>query len=198
MIEGGSHQSWRTREAFSAKAGMFAIAADGSYFTTDNARANSAYDTLNGSLRLGFQPSKSFSAQFLATFLSSSAGTPNDRFTNDPNDLFKTDRQLYALTFNGQPTDWWDAKLTLSHGHERNVFNQPEPNPPFFSGDYFSLIRSDRDQADLQNTSPSATGTKSWSVVFTTSVQPTSRPLRFWPADGLPRRAHQSRGFRPA
>lgn len=152
MIEGGSHQSWRTREAFSAKAGMFAIAADGSFFTTDNARANSAYDTLNGSLRLGFQPSKSFSAQFLATFLSSTAGTPNDRFTNDPNDLFKTDRQLYALTFNGQPTDWWDAKLTLSHGHERNFFNQPEPNPPFFSGDYFSLIRSDRDQADLQNT----------------------------------------------
>ena len=152
MVEGGSHQSWRTRESFSAKSGMFSVAADGSYFTTDNARLNSAYDALNGSVRLGFKPSDRFSAQFMADYLSSTAGTPNDRFTNDPNDYFKTDRQLYALTFNAQPVSWWDAKLTLSHGHERNYFNSPLPNPPFSFGDYLNLVRSDRDQVDFQNT----------------------------------------------
>ena len=160
MLEGGSHQSWRTRESFSVKSGMFSVAADGSYLTTDNARSNSAYDALNGSLRAGFKPSDTFSVQFLATYLSSAAGTPNDRFTSDPNDSFKTDRQLYALTFAARPVEWWDAKLTVSYGHERNFFNEPPPNPPYFGGVYQNLTRSDRGQVDLQNTLTLAEGHK--------------------------------------
>ncbi len=152
MVEGGSYQSWRTSDSFSLKQGEFSLAADGGYFTTDNSRLNSAFDALNGSLRLGFKPSETFSAQFLANYLSSTAGTPNDRFTDDPNDYFKTDSQLYALTFNAQPVSWWESKLTFSHGHERNFFNQPLPNPPFSFGDYLNLVRSDRDQIDFQNT----------------------------------------------
>lgn len=158
MVEGGSFQSWRTRESFSVKSGMFSAAADGSYFTTDNSRSNSAYDALNGSVRLGLQPAEQFSASFLANFLSSRAGVPNDRFTDDPNDRFQTDSQLYALTLAGRPIDWWDVKLTLSHGRERNRFNQPPPNPPFFGGDYANEVRSDRNQADLQNTFTLADG----------------------------------------
>jgi vitamin B12 transporter len=56
-----------------------------------------------------------------------------------------------GLTLEADPFDWWNSKLTLSHSHERGVFDEPAPNPPFFFGDYSSSTIAERNRVDFQN-----------------------------------------------
>lgn len=152
LLEGGSYQSLRTRESFAARYGKLSLAVSGSYFTTENARPNSDYRLWSLSARAGYEFSEQFKVSLLTTYSKSDAGAPNDRLTNDPNDFIKNESKLFALTFEAQPTPWWNSKLTLAHAHERGFFSNLEPNPPFFFGDYTALTLSDRNQVDFQNT----------------------------------------------
>src|SRR5207244_5537187 len=88
------------------------------------------------------------------------ARSPNDKLTNDPNDFLHHQNTLVPLTLDGQPTEWWTAKLTLSYAHERGFFSGLEPNPPGFFGDFTELTVTDRDQADFQNIFTIAEGHK--------------------------------------
>ncbi len=150
-VEYGSNNGLLTRGSFAAGPGKFSLSAEGSYASGDNERPNSDFSTLNFSGRAGCEFTEQLSASLLATYLKSDAGSPNDRFTDDPNDFLKNENTLVALTFEAAPVAWWNAKLTLSHAHERGVFYQPAPNPPFFLGDYRSQAVADRDQVDFQN-----------------------------------------------
>ncbi|HEY6170536.1 MAG TPA: TonB-dependent receptor, partial [Verrucomicrobiae bacterium] len=152
--EYGSHNSLLTRGSVAATEGKFSFSAEGGYASGDNERINSDYANRNFSGRATFRTSDAFSASFLANYLRSDAGSPNDRFTDDPNDRLRNENRLLALTLDGRPLDWWDAKLTLSHAREHAFFNQPEPNPPFPPsgfGNYTSDLVARREQADFQN-----------------------------------------------
>jgi vitamin B12 transporter len=151
LLEIGENDSLRTRESFAATHEKFSISAETSYFTTDNERINSDFFAWNASARASYDALERLRVSVLGTYLQSKAGSPNDRFTNDPNDFLKNENSLVALTLDGEPTEWWTAKLTFSHAHERNFFSGLEPNPPFFFGDFTELTVSDRDQIDFQN-----------------------------------------------
>lgn len=151
LVEGGENDSFRTRESFAATYDKLSFSAVGSYFTTDNERINSDVFTWNTSGRASYRLLDRLSASVLAIYLKSDAGSPNDKFTNDPNDFTRNENTLVALTLDGEPAEWWNAKLTLSHAHERLFFSGLEPNPPFFFGDFTELTVTDRDQVDSQN-----------------------------------------------
>lgn len=150
-VEGGSDDSLRAGGAFAGNFGKFYLAAETSYFTTDNERPNSFDHVWNLTGRASYQFLDRLTASLLATHLDSKAGTPNDRFTNDPNDYLDNDNTLVALTFDGEPTEWWHAKLALSYAHERGYFSGLEPNPPGFYGDFTELTVTERQQVDFQN-----------------------------------------------
>lgn len=150
-VEGGTYESLRSRAQFAAPAGPLALAAEGSYLTTANDRINSDLDAWNGSGRVTWDALERLRVSFLGTYLQSEAGSPNDKFTNDPNDYLRNENTLVALTLTADPTDWWNVKLTVSHAHERAYFSGREPNPPFFFGDFTELTVTDRDQIDFQN-----------------------------------------------
>lgn len=151
LVEGGSNDSFRTRESFSGSLGKFSLSGEGSFFTTGNDRVNSASQAWNASGRASVQIWENLDLSLLGTYLKSRAGVPNDQFTNDPNDLLKNENKLVALTLQSTPVEGWNAKLVLSHDHERIYFSQPPPNPPFFFGNYNSITKTDRDQIDQQN-----------------------------------------------
>jgi vitamin B12 transporter len=159
-VEGGSDDSLRAAGSFAGSFDKLYLSAESSYFTTDNERDN-AYDRAwNASGHATYQLLDRLTANLLATYLESKAGSPNDKFTNDPNDFLHNENTLVALTLDGQPTEWWAAKLTLSYAHERGFFSGLEPNPPGFFGDFTELTVTDRDQADFQNIFTIAEGHK--------------------------------------
>jgi vitamin B12 transporter len=127
------------------------MSAEASWFETDNERPNSRYEVLGGSFGATWQALEHLDFGLSGSARSSEAGTPNDRFTNDPNDLTSTDATLLTLFAHAVPAAWWDVRLSLSTGHERSRFDGPEPNPPYFSGDLETETVSDSMQADLQN-----------------------------------------------
>lgn len=151
LVEGGSDDDFRTRESFAGKFDKLCLSAETSYFSTDNERINSEFRDWNSSGRATYQLLDHFSVSLLGTYEKSHAGSPNDRFTNDSNDFYNIENSLFALTLDGGLTEWWDAKVTLSHDHERGFFSGLEPNPPFFLGDFIELTVVDRDQVDFQN-----------------------------------------------
>lgn len=151
LVEGGSDSGFRTRESFAGKFDKLSLSAETSYFSTDNERINSEFHDWNNSGRATYQLLDRLSVSLLGTYEKSHAGTPNDRFTNDPNDFFNTENSLIALTLNGEPAEWWSAKVIFSHDHERGFFSGLAPNPPFFLGDFTELTVVDRDQVDFQN-----------------------------------------------
>ncbi len=151
QTEYGSFNSLLTRGTFSASEGKFSVSADGSFHSTDNDRINSDYQGINFSGDMSYKFSDRFKASLLTTYLKSSDGTPNDIYTDDPNDSLKNENFLVGLTLEADPFDWWNSKLTLSHSHERGVFDEPVPNPPFDFAAYSSATIAARNRVDFQN-----------------------------------------------
>jgi vitamin B12 transporter len=151
LVEGGSFASFRTRESVAAQLGKFSVAAAGSYFSTENERINSAARVWNLNGNAGVQLLERLSANVFATYLNSHSGSPNDIYINDPNDYLDNQNTLVGGTLNAQPTEWWDAKLTLSYAYERAYFSGLEPNPPYNFGDFTELTITETTQVDFQN-----------------------------------------------
>ena len=155
-VEVGSHDSLHPHGAFTLPAplgnlGTLPLAGDGGYLTTDTARLNSRLWVWNGSGRVTWDLNDRFTATVLGTYLQSLAGSPGDRFTNDPNDTLHNETSLVSVILDGRPVEWWDAKLTLSHARERGFFNSPtNPADPFIS-EFSERTVADRDQVDFQN-----------------------------------------------
>ncbi len=148
--EYGSFNTSITRGGFSASKGKFSVGGDGSYARSDNDRLNSDYQQfhLDGHARYDF--CDRFSATLLATYFHNNDGSPGDIFTDDPTARLKTENALVGLTLNADPTDWWNAKLKLSHSNERGDFDQPANAENFFT-DYYSQTDAQRNQVDFQN-----------------------------------------------
>ena len=151
QTEYGSFNSLLTRGSFAASEGRLSFSADGSFHSTDNDRINSAYQGINFSGHIGYRFNDWLKASLLATYLKSKDGSPNDIFTDDPNDSLKNENYLVGLTLEADPFDWWNSKVTASHSHERGIFDEPAPNPPFFFGDYSSRTIAERNRVDFQN-----------------------------------------------
>ena len=151
QTEYGSFNSLLTRGTFAAGEDKLSFSADGSFHSTDNDRINSAYQGINFSGHLSYDFSDRFKASLLTTYLKSSDGSPNDIFTDDPNDSLKNENYLVGLTLEADPVDWWNSKLTVSHSHERGLFDEPAPNPPYFFSDYSSRTIAERNRVDFQN-----------------------------------------------
>jgi vitamin B12 transporter len=161
-VEAGSHNGFRAREDFATQLDRLWLAAETSYFSTDNQRPNSVNRVWNVSGRATVPFSGQFSASVLATYTRAHAGSPGDsRLTGsagfDPNDFLDNENTLVALTLDARPTGWWNAKLTLSHAHERAFFSGLQPNPTGFPPpwdnlpDFTELTIVTRQQADFQN-----------------------------------------------
>ena len=162
MVEGGSFDSFRTRESFSMTAGQLSLAASGSYFTTENERPNSAEDVWNASARASYQFLEHLSASLLTTYSQTHAGAPGDRNLTgasgfDRNDFLNNEGTLVALTVIAQPVESWDITLKLAHDYQRILFNEPQPNPTPFPAPwdnlpaYMEATQTTRQQLDLQN-----------------------------------------------
>lgn len=159
-VAGGNNDSLRASGSFAGSFDKLYLAAETSYFSTDNERDNSFDRAWNASGHATYQLLNRLTASVLATYLESKAGSPNDNFTNDPNDFLHNENSLVALTLDGAPTEWWTAKLTLSYAHERGFFSGLATNPPSGFGDFTELTVTDRDQADFQNIFTLAAGHK--------------------------------------
>ncbi|HTX21483.1 MAG TPA: TonB-dependent receptor [Candidatus Aquilonibacter sp.] len=151
QVEYGSFDSLLTRGSLAGSEGKFSFSADGSFHSTANDRINSAYQGINFSGHLGYQINDWLKASLLATYLKSSDGSPNDIYTDDPNDQLKNENYLTGLTLEADPVEWWDSKVTVSHSHERGIFDEPPPNPPYYFGYYSSRTIADRNRVDFQN-----------------------------------------------
>ena len=160
MVEGGSDYSLRTRGSFGANFDKLYLAAESSYFTTDNERPNSFDHVFSASGHATYQILDRLSAGVVATYLQSKAGSPNDIFTDDPNDYLRNENTFVAFTLDGRPAEWWSSKLTLSYSHERNFFSGLATNPPAGYGDFTELTISDRYQVDSQHIFTIADGHK--------------------------------------
>jgi vitamin B12 transporter len=157
QVEYGSFNSLLTRGSFAASEGKFSFSADGSFNSTDNDRINSAYQAINFSGHMSYKFNDWLKASLLTTYLKSADGSPNDVFTDDPNDSLKNENYLVGLTLEADPFDWWNSKVTLSHAHERGDFDEPTPNPLYFGGVlyfepyYSSSTVAERNRMDFQN-----------------------------------------------
>lgn len=160
QVELGGNASSRTRVGLSAVLGSVSLSAEGGTYDTDNERPNSQYHTAGGALGATWQAGRRLEVSLTGSYRESRAGTPDDEFTNDPNDLTRTETSLATLLVHGVPASWWDLRLSLSTGRERMRFSGPEPNPPYFSGDEEAETRSESQQVDLQNVFTVAPGNR--------------------------------------
>ncbi|HWR98462.1 MAG TPA: TonB-dependent receptor [Candidatus Methanoperedens sp.] len=151
LLELGSNAGARTRASLAVGAGPVGLSLEAGAFDTDNERANAAYHGAGGSFGANWRPNGRFDLALTGSHRESRAGSPNDRFTNDPNDRTRTAVSLATLAAHAVPVPWWDARLSLSAGRERVRFDGPAPNPPFFLGGLKTDTVSDSARADLQN-----------------------------------------------
>jgi len=158
LLEAGSNASLRARGSAAATVGKLGMSAEISYFDTDNERENGQYTVSDGSFGATWQALERVAVGLTGTHRTSEAGSPNDRFTNDPNNVTNNENTQVTLDVHAVPTPWWDARLNLSTGRERTKFDGPEPNPPAFFGDEKSETISDSKRADLQNVFTIAAG----------------------------------------
>ena len=142
--EYGSFHTLLERGGFSAGEGKLSAAADGSYAGSDNDRINSDYEQYHFDGHVRYDFSDRFSATLLATYLHNNDGDAGDIYTDDPTARVKTENFLTGLTLDADPTTWWNAKLILSHSHERDTYNDP-------TGGYNSETTAQRNQVDFQN-----------------------------------------------
>ncbi|MBM3859815.1 MAG: TonB-dependent receptor [Verrucomicrobia bacterium] len=150
-FEGGSYDSIRPRVSFAGSSGKLSLSGAGSYFSSDNDRLNSAVRQrdMTGSVRYQFLERLDLTVS--GWFRSSHAGSPglDSLWGNDPNDFLNGENTAVAAVVHAQPFDVWDARLTLSHNHDRKFWNGA-PNVP--GGDYsYARTTTDRDQVDFQN-----------------------------------------------
>jgi len=150
-FEGGSYDSLRPRASFAATYGKLSLSGAASYFSSDNDRLNSAVRQrdVNGSVRYQFL--EKLDLAVTGWYRSSHAGSPglDSIWGNDPNDFLNDENAALAATLHAQPFEFWDARLTLSHNHDRKFWSGA-PNSP--GGDYsFAWTTTDRDQIDFQN-----------------------------------------------
>ena len=148
--EYGSFNTSITKGSFSDSLGQLSIAADGSYARSDNDRLNSDYEQYHFGGHARYDFSDRFSATLLANYFYNNDGVPGDIFTTDPTARLKTESYLFGLTLNADPTDWWNAKLKLSHARDRGSYNQPT-NAANFGVSDFSETVGQRNQVDFQN-----------------------------------------------
>lgn len=151
LFEVGSNATRRGRGSLAVRLGTLGFSAEGSGVSSSNERGNSEYRGAGGSFGATWQALDRLSFDLAAAVRSSEAGSPNDRFTNDPNDTVDTDTSRFSLGMHARPAPWWDLRLTLASAHEKVLFAGPEPNPPYFSGDLRTVTVSDSRRADLQN-----------------------------------------------
>jgi vitamin B12 transporter len=151
LLELGSNASVRARGSASASVGTLGVSAEISHFDTDNERPNNQYEVTGGSFGATWKALEKLEVGLTGSHRTSESGTPNDRFTNDPNDFTRNETTQVTLDVHAVPTPWWDARLSLSKGRERTRFDGPEPNPPYYSGDLKTETVSDNEQIDLQN-----------------------------------------------
>jgi vitamin B12 transporter len=150
QTEYGSFNSLLTRGTFAVSEGKFSFSADGSFHSTDNDRINSAYQGVNFSGHASYTFNDWLKASLLTTYLKSTDGSPNDIFTDDPTAGLENENYLAGLTIEADPAPWWNAKLTLSHSHERGNYNQPANAENFDTSD-FSQTVAQRNWGDFQN-----------------------------------------------
>jgi len=148
--EYGSFNTLLEQGSFLAHEGNLSLATAGSYASSDNDRNNADYQQVHFDGHLRYDFNDRFSATLLATYFHDSDGSPGDIYTDDPTARLKTENALFGIMFQGKLTDWWDAKLTLSHSHERGTFDQPA-NPENFETTEFSQTIAERNQVDFQN-----------------------------------------------
>ena len=158
LLEVGSNASLRARGSAAATVGTLGVSAEISYFDTDNERENGQYTVANGSFGATWQALERLAVGLTGSHRTSEAGAPNDRFTNDPNDLTRNENTQVTLDVHAVPAPWWDARLSLSKGRESTRFDGPEPNPPGFFGDLKAETISESERADLQNVFTIAAG----------------------------------------
>lgn len=158
LVEGGGNASLRTRGAASGTLGGVGLSAEVGSLDTENERENGQFHTLGGSAGASLKVGPRLDLGLTVSHRESEAGTPNDRFINDPNDTTGAKSTLGALSAHALPAPWWDLRLSLAAGRERLRFDGPEPNPPFFSGDVRTRTLCDTQRADLQNVFTAAPG----------------------------------------
>jgi vitamin B12 transporter len=158
LLEVGSNASLRARGSAAATVGTLGVSAEISYFDTDNERENGQYTVSNGSFGATWQALERLAVGLTGSHRTSEAGSPNDRFTNDPNDLTNNENTQVTLDVHAVPAPWWDVRLSLSKGREEAGFDGPEPNPPGFFGDVKAETVSESERADLQNVFTVAAG----------------------------------------
>jgi len=147
-FEGGSFDSIRPRFSFADTVGKLSFSAGGSYFSTDNHRINSQLRQRDINANIGYQILEHFDASVSGWFRSSHAGAPAlDRGwgANDPLAFINDENSNVAITLHAQPFEIWDARLILSHNHDRKYNFDPLGG----GGDTWTTI--DRDQIDFQN-----------------------------------------------
>jgi vitamin B12 transporter len=148
--EYGSFNTLLEQAGFSAGKGNLSAAADGSYAGSDNDRINSDYEQYHFDGHALYDFSDRFSATLLATYFHNDDGDAGDIYTDDPTARVKTENFLAGLTLNADPFDWWNAKLILSHSHERDAYDQPANAENFATSDFSQTI-AQRNQVDFQN-----------------------------------------------
>jgi len=148
--EYGSFNTTTTKGGFSDSLGKLSVAAAGSYASSDNDRINSDYQQYHFDGHVRYDFSDRFSATLLTSYFHNDDGSPGDIFTDDPTARLKTENTLFGLTLNADPTDWWNAKLKLSHSRERGEFDQPANLQNGGEG-IFSTTIAQRNQVDFQN-----------------------------------------------
>lgn len=152
--EYGSFNTLLERGGFSAGEGKLSVAADGSYASSDNDRINSDYEQYHFDGHARYDFSDRFSATLLATYFHNDDGVPSDIYTDDPTARLKTENFLTGLTLNGKLATWWNTKLTLSHSHERDAYNDPLYTNAFPDNNYSpenDELLAQRNQVDFQN-----------------------------------------------
>lgn len=160
LVEAGTNASLRARGSAAASVGTLGVSAEVSHFDTDNERPNGQYTVTGGSFGASWQALERLNVGLTGSHRTSEAGAPNDRFTNDPNDLTRNENTQVTLDFHAVPAPWWDARLSLSKGRERTRFDGPEPNPPYFMGALKTETISENEQIDLQNVFTLAPGNR--------------------------------------
>ncbi len=148
--EYGSFNTASTRGGFSASEGKLSVGGTGSYASSDNDRINSDYRQYHFDGRARYDFCDRYSATLFASYFHNNDGTPGDVFTDDPTARLRTESARFGLTLNADLTDWWNAKVKLSHARERGNFDQPANAANYFT-DYFSQTVAERDQVDFQN-----------------------------------------------
>jgi len=144
-FEGGSFNSIRPSVSFADTVDKLSFSGASSYFSTDNQRVNSILRQRNINASARYQFLERLDLTISGWYRSSHAGSPGpDTAAPDLTAFLNDENSQITATLHARPLDCWDARLTLSHNHDRL----------FWSDDLwsdYSWVTTDRDQIDFQN-----------------------------------------------